>query len=314
MSFGIDIFVLLREEQILKELRKAFAERYLPEHLFYWLPSSIQAWVALCRSTEYKNASRASEVLRLAAPGIRQRCEGGTTLCGLGCGEGGKDLVLLQEFHDAGQPLRYIAADFSQALLELAIDQSQKLVKSAAGLKLNVFDDEQLAVAGRLAREVGGCAIFSVLGNTLGAFGPQAFPSRLRQCCVAHDCFLFDGEIFSETSLAGYDNPTNRRFAWGPLTGVGITEEDGRLEFSTEALDDGLFGVSKHFVAGRNLRINVGGEWIDIRRGETLRMSNSIKYRNEATLLGFVERAGFKIEMKWTSSDNQFVLAFAKPS
>jgi uncharacterized SAM-dependent methyltransferase len=160
----------------------------------------------------------------------------------------------------------------------------------------------------------GGAALFSVLGNTLGAFDPKAFPGRMRSVLEPQDRFLFDGEIFTEATLAGYDNPTNRRFAWGPLTGVGITEEDGKLEFSTESAGDGLFAVTKHFIASRDLRVNVGGEVIEIAAGEKLRMSSSIKYRNESVLLGLVEAAGFAVEARWTSRDGNLVLAYAKPN
>jgi uncharacterized SAM-dependent methyltransferase len=301
--------VLLREQEIVGQLRKAFAERYLPEHLFYWLPASVQAWVDLCRSTEYRNASRALEVLNSAAPEIAQRSSDIGSLCGLGCGEGSKDRLLLQSFG----PVNFIAADFSQALLEAAADQVSGVATTVMGFKLNIFIDAHLRSVAKLAHGLGKIALFSVLGNTLGAFDPKAFPGRLRPLLEPEDRFLFDGEIFTEATLAGYDNPTNRRFAWGPLTGVGITEDDGRLEFSTASAGDGLFAVTKHFIASHDLRINVGGEWIEIPAGERLRMSSSIKYRDDSVLLGMVEAAGFEVEAKWWSKDGNFVLGYAKP-
>ena len=302
--------VLLREQEIVEELRKAFTERYLPEHLFYWLPASVQAWVDLCRSTDYRNASRALEVLEMAAAEIAQRAAGVRTLCGIGCGEGSKDHLLLQ----ALGPVNFIGADFSQALLEAAADQARDVATTIEGFKLNVFDDAHLVSLAKLAHGAGSPTLFSVLGNTLGAFDPKAFPGRLRPLLDPQDRFLFDGEVFTETTLAGYDNPTNRRFAWGPLTGVGITEDDGRLQFSTSPEGRGLFAVTKHFVASRDLRINVGGEWIEIPAGEKLRMSSSIKYRNDSVLLEMVEAAGFAVESKWTSKDGNFVLAYARPT
>lgn len=309
----VSCLTLLREQEIVAQLRKAFAERYLPEHLFYWLPSSVQAWVDLCRSTEYKNASRAIEVLKAAAGDVARRSSDGRTLCGLGCGEGSKDRILLDAFEQRGNRLHFIAADFSQALLELAVDQALAVARSGLAVKLDVFNDDHLQLAAERARSIGTPVLFSVLGNTLGAFDPKRFPARLKEICSPEDRFVFDGEIFNPATLAGYDNPTNRRFAWGPLTGVGISENDGRIEFSTDSLADGLFAVKKHFVASRDIRVNVGGEWIEIRSGETLNMSSSIKYRNDSTLLGMAEAAGFKVEANWISKDGHFVLGYAKP-
>src|SRR5579864_1951052 len=92
------MLVVLREEEIASQFVRAFEGRYLPEHLFYWLPTSVRAWVELCRSTEYKNANRAIEVLSASASELVSLCSGCDTLCGLGCGEGSKDRVLLEAF------------------------------------------------------------------------------------------------------------------------------------------------------------------------------------------------------------------------
>ena len=303
--------VLLREQQIAEQFRAAFQQRYLPEHLFYWLPSSVQAWVDLCRSAEYKNASRALEVLNLAAPDLVRELSHISTLCGLGCGEGSKDRVLLEQFANAGNRLNYLAADFSQPLLELAADQMEGITQSSLGCKLDIFDEGHLAATVRAAESFDGHILFSVLGNTLGAFDPKRFPRRLRMNMRTQDRFIFDGEIFSEQTLAGYDNPTNRRFAWGPLTGVGITQDHGRLEFSTAPVGDGLVAVTKHFTATRDLRVNVGSDSVEIRSGEKLRMSSSIKYENRDSLLNLIANAGFQIESQWESRDGNFILACA---
>src|SRR5579872_1873563 len=268
--FPFHTLVLLREQEIANQLRKAFEQQYLPEQLFYWLPSSVQAWVDLCRSVEYKNASRALEVLRAAAPELASQLPNTTSICGLGCGEGSKDRVLLEAFASAGRRLNYAAADFSQALLELAADHVDDVVASALGCKLDVLNEVHLSAIKGAIQTFEGPALYSVLGNTLGAFDPRTFPARMRRDLAVHDRFLFDGEIFSDSTLAGYDNPTNRRFAWGPLAGVGITENEGTLEFSTASAGNGLIAVTKHFTATRDLLINIGGDAIEIRSGETL--------------------------------------------
>jgi len=306
--------VLLRERQIAEQFLNAFQQRYLPEHLFYWLPASVQAWVDLCRSTEYKNASRALEVLKLAAPDLSHQLSHIRTLCGLGCGEGSKDHVLLEWFAKTGNRLNYVAADFSQPLLELAADQVNGIAQSSLGCKLDILDDGHLAAVAGAAQGFDGAVLFSVLGNTLGAFGPKELPLRLRGQMHSRDRLLFDGEIFSEQTLAGYDNPTNRRFAWGPLSGVGITEDDGKLEFATSPTGDGLYAVKKHFIATRDLRLNLGSHTIDIRAGEKLHMSSSIKYESESALLAFAESARFTSHSRWRSRDGQFVLVCCAPT
>jgi uncharacterized SAM-dependent methyltransferase len=158
-------------------------------------------------------------------------------------------------------------------------------------------------------------SLITVLGNTLGAFGPREFPARLRRLLSTDDRVLFDGEIFAGAeTLAGYDNPVNRRFAWGPLHGVGIGEEDGELVFATEEKTGGLHEVTKHFIARRDLRIHLGGETIAIAAGEKLRMSSSIKYASEAVLLECIEQAGFVAEHVERSADQRFALVAARPS
>jgi uncharacterized SAM-dependent methyltransferase len=312
---GLQITALLREREILERVQNAFRKRELAEEIFYWFPSSVRAWAELCRSSEYRNANRAIEVLHAAATSLPKRIGMARTLCGLGCGEGSKDAILLESFRAIQKgPLYYVGADFSQALLELALEEAKRHVLYVSGFKCDLTNDRQLQdVCDAAKNDRPGPVIFTTLGNTLGAFDPQQFANRLRKHLRGDDWFIFDGEIFSSQTLAGYDNPTNRRFAWGPLTGVGLNEQDGVLQFSTAPAADGLFAVTKHFVASRDLRVNVGGESIEIERGEKLRMSNSIKYASKSALLAFVERAGFEIKEHWESSDGKFVLACANP-
>lgn len=308
----LQIISLLREQDIMAQLRQAFAERYLPEYLFYWLPASVAAWVELCRSSEYRNSNRALEALRIASPVLVKELPETKSICGLGCGEGSKDALLLRAFAESGIRLTFVAADFSQSLLELALDEADEYCEFVTGTKLEVNDDTHLSAVCNGSHELGAPTLFTVLGNTLGAFGPTLFPTRLRKQMRPGDRFLFDGEIFSSDTLAGYDNPVNRRFAWGPLTGVGITDADGQLHFATEALEGGLHAVTKHFIAARDLRVNLGGEAIEIHAGEKLKMSSSIKYASVEVLLECVKRAGFQVGSTWRSEDRRFMLGLAE--
>jgi len=59
-----------------------------------------------------------------------------------------------------------------------------------------------------------------LIGNTLGAFDPIAEARDLARLLRPGDTLLVDGEVYAgDATVAGYDNPLNRRFAWAPLNG-----------------------------------------------------------------------------------------------
>ncbi|MBV9608139.1 MAG: hypothetical protein JO187_01155 [Acidobacteria bacterium] len=160
----------------------------------------------------------------------------------------------------------------------------------------------------------GQSCIYAVLGNTLGAFGPGEFPARLRRVMRPQDHVIFDGEIFAgEETLAGYDNSENRKFAFSPLAGVGIREEDGQLRFELGEDRDGIHEVVKYFIPARSLTVSVSGHDVHLAAGTKLCMSSSIKYASETVLTDFVSQRGFRVEFTRASDDGRFLLVAAAP-
>jgi len=301
--------VLLREDEIASGFAAAFARRFLDEKFFYWMPASVSAWVELMRAPEYRNANRALQLLAASSPELIAMWPQADTLCGLGCGEGSKDKLLLQAFQRAKRPLAYTAVDFSQSLLELALTAIDGSATSGRGVKLDMMSDNHLQA---LARQGNSC-IFATLGNTLGAFDPLRFPERLLRIMRPVDRALFDGEVFdSESTLAGYDNPTNRRFAFGPLAALGLTEQDGGLNFELRPGRKGIHEVAKYFVAGRDLELRIGPTVMRLKKGEKVLMSSSIKY-DEPVFFALIEGGGFDVELRKKSEDGKFLLAAARP-
>jgi len=306
----LPVTVLLSEQEIARQFADALAAGYLGEQFFYWLPLSVEAWVALCRSPEYRNADRALRLLSRAASRLAALWPAADTLCGLGCGDGSKDRILLDAFRS---PL-YIGADFSQGLLELALLDAAPSARAVRGFKLDIGADEQLSAVGAAAHDSGRSAVFTVLGNTLGAFDADRFPARLRRLMRPEDRVLFDGEIFAgDETLRGYDHPTNRRFAFAPLASLGLTESDGELRFELRPGSAGLHEVVKYFVPARDLELNIAGRELHLGQGEPLRMSSSLKY-DEPALRERVERGGFRVEFSEKSDDGRFLLIGAAPA
>jgi len=313
-SRPLAIDVLLREEQIALDFAAALDQGFLNERFFYWLPLSVAAWVDLTAATQYRNSMRAYEVLARSGPLLARLWPAADTLTGLGCGEGGKDRILLEAFAECSRRLFYLAADFSQSLLERALDATAPVSATARAFKVDLLSDQHLKVVAQTAAQSGKSCIYAVLGNTLGAFGPAEFPARLRRLMRPQDHAIFDGEIFAgEETLAGYDNPQNRRFAFSPLAGIGIGEDDGELKFELAEGTTGLYEVVKYFVPARDLTINIGGHEVRLGKGNKLRMSSSIKYATEEALAEFVSRGGLRVEFSKSSDDGRFFMLAAAP-
>ena len=112
------------------------------------------------------------------------------------------------------------------------------------------------------------------------------------------DRALFDGEVFDrESTLSGYDNPTNRRFAFGPLAGLGLTDKEGELKFELRPGREGIHEVAKYFVPSRDLELRIGATVMHLGKHERVLMSSSIKY-DEPVFFALIERGGFEIELR----------------
>ncbi len=308
------IRVLLTETAIADEFVASFEARRLDEKFFYWFPLSVRAWLALCSDGAYRNFVRSRSLIAQSAADLARLTPAGTTqVLSLGAGQGDKDLLLLQALRRTGREAAYVPVDASQGLLELACGGALAAGFAAGGIKADVTRPDHLAAltAGPDAPP----RLVMMLGNTLGAFDPLAAARALRALLRPGDLLLLDGELYSESdTVAGYDNPLNRRFAWAPLQAVGIGEGDGDLRF--EVRDDGrlpgLHPLAKYFEARRDVAARLGGETLVLRAGERLEMNHSYKYAAD-TFLRILGEAGLTTRWRGTSADGRFLMALAGP-
>src|SRR5437660_9893209 len=102
------VYAMLREEQIAAEFVAALERKFLDEKFSYWLPPSVAAWCDLCSAPAYRNANRALTLLRREAPRLAQLAQNAAAICGLGCGEGSKDEIILQAFAEQKRTAGYV--------------------------------------------------------------------------------------------------------------------------------------------------------------------------------------------------------------
>ena len=304
--------VVLTETALADEFVASFRTRQLDEKFFYWFPLSVRAWLALCSDGAYRNFVRSRSLVARSAPELARLNGGGPLeLLSLGAGQGDKDLILLEALRHAGRSVAYRPVDASQALLEVACEAALAAGFAVQGIKADVTRREHLNVLA--AGPSTPARLVMMLGNTLGAFDPIATARALRSLLRPLDLLLVDGELYSGTeTVAGYDNPLNRRFAWAPLHAVGIGEEDGELRF--EVRDDtrrpGLYPLAKFFDAHRDVVARVSGETLALAAGERVEMNHSYKYSADA-FARILADAGLAPRWRGTSDDGRFLMVLA---
>lgn len=311
----IRIETLLTEQSLADEFVAALRARRLDEKFFYWLPLSVRAWLALCSDGAYRNYVRSRSLIARSAGDIAPHlAPGPVEVLSLGSGQGDKDLLLLEALRAHGARAAYVPVDTSQALLEIACGAAAGAGVPALGVKADFTREDHLAAL-RPDPETPRRLVL-LLGNTLGAFDPLAEARALHALLRPDDLILLDGEIYAgPNTVAGYDNPLNRRFAWAPLHAVGIDEQDGEIVFEdrTDERLTGLHPLVKHFRATRDCAALAGGETLAIHSGERLAMNHSYKYAPE-TFVRVLADAGLAARRRDTSDDGRFLMVLAGPA
>src|SRR5205809_3856007 len=258
----IAIHSLLTENDLADEFVAAFRARRFAEKFFYWFPLSVRAWLALCSDGAYRNYARSRSLIAQSANDLARLVRPGPLeVLSLGSGQGDKDLLLLNALQAHGVRVSYLPVDTSQALLELACQGAIAAGLPAHGVKADFTRADHLAALAPDPETPP--RLILLLGNTLGAFDPLVETRALQNLLRGDDLLLVDGEIYAaQATVAGYDNPLNRRFAWAPLHAVGITEADGELVFEDheDARAPGLHPLTKHFRASREIAARLRGE------------------------------------------------------
>lgn len=310
----IPIHSLLTENALAEDFVSSFVARRLDEKFFYWFPLSVRAWLALCSDGAYRNFVRSRSLIARSANDLAGVVQSGSLeVVSLGSGQGDKDLLLLEALAAQGRRLRYVPVDASQALLEMACGGALAAGIWSQGIKADFTLPDHLAALA--PADDAPPRLVMLLGNTLGAFDPIAEARTLRAFLRPEDALLVDGEIYAGgQTVAGYDNPLNRRFAWAPLHSVGIGESDGAIVFEdvTDARLPGLHPLRKHFQASRDVAAQVGGESLAIRSGERIAMNHSYKY-DAGTFVRVLDAAGLAVRWQGTSDDERFQMVLAGP-
>jgi hypothetical protein len=301
----MNIEVLLTEAEIADEFVESVEARDLPEKFFYWTPQSVKAWQALdARSGETLRGTwelLAERVADLTKPFGKR-----TPVISFGAGEGLKDRQLLRALATAGRDVKYFPVDASQQLLETACAGAEDDDCEALGIKADISSPMHMVLAADVSEAP---RLFLMVGNTLGGFDPMDQIRHVADCVKKGDILIIDTNLHIGVPVVPTEE--QKQFVFAPLAGLGLTAEDGTIEFSERPDDrlDGMFLVTRRFMASRDLRMQVAGQEIPMARGERILLNFRYLFTAEAFRWLLTEHAGLRVVTEIPAGDGKFLTA-----
>lgn len=301
----MNIEVLLTESEIAEEFVESVEARDLPEKFFYWTTQSVKAWQALeARSGDSLRGTW--ETLSARAADLTKPFGDRVPVISFGAGEGLKDRTILRALAKAGREVRYFPVDASQQLLETACAGAEDDDCEALGIKADISSPMHMVLAADVSESP---RLFLMVGNTLGGFDPMDQIRHVAACVKKGDILIIDTNLHPGVSVTPTEE--QRKFVFAPLAGLGVTAEDGSIEFA-ERQDDRLDGMSlltRRFMASRDLRLHVAGQEIPVARGERILLNFRYLFTAEAFRWLLTEHAGLRVVAEIPGSDGKFLTA-----
>ncbi|HTX34776.1 MAG TPA: L-histidine N(alpha)-methyltransferase [Bryobacteraceae bacterium] len=302
--------VVLTEMDIAQEFTEAMEARDLPEKFFYWFPRSVAEWESLAANPElYGGLAETWGRMTGYAETLTRHFKGQIPVISFGAGDGTRDRMLMDALKNAGRECSYFPVDASQAMLERACAAADDDDFEVVGIKADISSPVHMVYAADAA-EAPRVLVFS--GNTMGAFDPLAQIRYVAQCMKPGDLLLVDGELFDETkTMVRRDHPAARRFLWGLLGSVGISEADGELRINAKHDDRhvGLHLNTRYFRADRDISVTVVGKAMPMERGERIGLNFQYSYTADAFRWLVREQGGLQILKEHESADGRFLTA-----
>lgn len=305
--------VVLTESDIAQEFAEAIEARDLPEKFFFWFPRAAAEWTPLvCDPELYGGLEETWQEIAADAPSLAPHFGAKAPVISFGAGNGSRDLVLMNALKDTGCECLYFPVDASQAMLEAACAAAEDDDVETVGIKADISSPVHLIYAADAAEPP---RLFIMSGNTMGSFDPLAEIRYIAQCMKPEDRLIVDGEIFDEaTSVARRDNPLVRKFLSAMLASVGIEDDDGEIKFllKRDERHKGLYLITRHFRAERDLSATIAGQEMPLQRGERIGLNFQYVYTPDAFKWLVQDHGGLEILKEYTSPDGRFLTALCK--
>ena len=304
-------------ENVRSDLLASLRTRRVNHKFHYDSVKQTQKWLALHQAyspTRHDADCRAvyAQAFKAAAEKIKSPR---VHVIGLGCGGGQKDTRLLKLLKARGKEIFYTPCDVSPAMVLVArqtalavvpekncfpfvgdlgwsaehpLGESWHTLSTSRGRarRSNQADDLPNVLDSRIPHPASRITtFFGMIPN----FEPQIILPKLASLVRPKDFLLFSANLAPGRDYAAsvkkilpqYDNPLTRDWLMTFLNDLGVSRNDGRLQFSIEAGTLDLRRIEAIFHFTRPRRIEVENTAFDFRAGETIRLFFSYRYTPE---------------------------------
>lgn len=304
-------------DRVRQELLESLKSRRIPPKFLYDSVKLAHKWVRLHRALSPARAR--ADTLRaytLAAGELAGRLQGQPVyLVGLGCGDGFKEGLVLEQLVQAGCRVHYAPLDSSLALALRARGAALRWLPpdrcQAWVADLGQADDlPQCFETVQPAGAVRCITCFGLLPN----FEPGVLLPRLRALVRRADWLVLSANLAPGPDYAAavaavlpqYDNPLTRDWLMSFLHDLGIGDHDGRLEFSAEMdwAHAPLRRLSARFIPDRDCPIGLDDQTLVWSAGQPVQVFFSYRYTPELVQAGLA-RHGLAVAAQWIDPTGQ---------
>ncbi len=298
-------------ENVRRDLLASLRSRQVNHKFHYDSVKQTQKWLALHQvySPSRNDADCAATYGRAFAEAAKQIKAGRVHIIGLGCGGGQKDARLLKLLKVRGKQISYTPCDVSPAMTLVARRAALKILPEE-----NCFPFVcDLAAANDLpaalvTRHPSLITFFGMIPN----FEPQMILPKLAALLRPKDFLLFSANLApGKDSAAGmkkilpqYDNVPTHDWLMTFLLDLGVERRDGGLRFTIETGGLGLKRVVARFHFARACRVEIEADTLEFRRGETIRLFFSYRYKPEL-VRKVLAKHGLEVLDQWVTQSEE---------
>ncbi len=304
----------LSEIQMAELVTALKGRREIPQK-FHYLGEGADLWVKYCNAPEYDVRLKEIELLeensrKIFSAAKQEHCN----LLDLGCGDGKKAGLVLNEFGVEKAATGYFPLDISARMIELAVKENAGLLSRNRVIETFNEDFERGSIASAtyyLRRRYHNNNFILFLGTTLGnCSDAHRVLANFRDGMTEQDCLLVGVALYDgNPKTATYESEDAYEQLWRLPQKIGIDKADAfmKVEFNR-----GMKRFEDYLHFERNASIELAGEKISFKKGEKILMDTSKRFtQNE--LVALFHGARLKINSLFVNRKKDYALVLCKP-